>query len=132
VISGYLRDTKSEHSDNLPDRTVGHFVLPYPYDFPSCCPEELIGLSVPFDGSGEFLLQPRSIGFRLGTVSGAMVPEAAVNENCYVRLCEHNVCAPPYSGNRCVVDSVSKAPSPELSPKSHFWRSVAHALHLHS
>src|SRR5271169_2816876 len=85
------------------------FVLPDPYDKPTCLSQRAVCLGIPGAIPFQLLVPPDGVAFRTGTMSGASVPEASVHVDGYPQTCKHDVCAPPTFRNRRAIYSVAKA-----------------------
>jgi hypothetical protein len=94
--------------------------------------QSFIRLPVPFDVPDEFVGPPFSIGDGHGLVSGALVPETAVDEHSDLRSPKHKIGSSSHFWERCCVDKVSQASAMQLSAETEFFWRVASAGVSHS
>ena len=105
-----LRLSLGRRAPGVPDVLRGHchvIVLPEPEYGPTLGRERLVGLMVSSDIPGQLCLPPVRIGYGCRCVPGALVPEAAIDEDRDVHTREHNVSAPAREPGQRVVDAES-------------------------
>jgi hypothetical protein len=107
-------------------------VFPDADDGPATDSQTGVGVPVARDVAPQFLAPPLGVGPRAGTVLGASVPEAAVDEDGDTRPTEDDVRSTAKLGDGAKIDSVSKAPSVQRTAKSQLRSSIAAGLPLHS
>jgi hypothetical protein len=107
------------------------FMLPNPDGEPAGLFESTVGVPIALDVPIQLLRPPLRVGSGDGSMRGAPVPEAAVDEDGDFRWAEYDVCAASNFGHDFSIDAKTETEPMKLTSKGEFGLGVAAPLQLH-